>query len=92
MSGTPMMVRSLSNSRDSKRDTCIWLVPISSAISDWERCSKNRSWISRRSSSSSCARATSMINRASVRSMSSSVSFEQKQIPRDIAASIEEAL
>ena len=62
------------------------------AISDWERCSKNRSWISRRSSSSSCARASSMINRASVRSMSSSVSFEQKQIPRDIAASIEEAL
>jgi hypothetical protein len=36
---TPMITRSLTSSRDSSRDTCIWLVPISSAISDWERSS-----------------------------------------------------
>ena len=43
LSGTPMMVRIFTNSRDSNRETCIWLMPISSAISDCERCSKNRS-------------------------------------------------
>ena len=64
----------------------------SSAISDWEHWSKYRSWISRRSWSFSCARASSMINRASARSMSWSVSSEQKQIPCDSAASIEDAL
>jgi hypothetical protein len=39
VSGAPMIMRILIISRDSNRDTCIWLVPISSAISDWERCS-----------------------------------------------------
>jgi hypothetical protein len=33
------MTRIFSSSRDSNRETCIWLVPISSAISAWERCS-----------------------------------------------------
>ncbi len=40
LSGAPMMVRILSSSLESNRDTCIWLVPISSAISAWERCWK----------------------------------------------------
>jgi predicted ATPase len=39
VSGAPMIMRILIMSRDSNRDTCIWLVPISSAISAWERCS-----------------------------------------------------
>ena len=32
-SGTPMIMRILTISRDNNRETCIWLVPISSAIS-----------------------------------------------------------
>ena len=36
----PMMLRSLSNSRDSSLETCIWLMPSSRAMSDCERCSK----------------------------------------------------
>ena len=39
VSGTPMITRILTSSRESNRETCIWLVPIASAISDWERCS-----------------------------------------------------
>jgi hypothetical protein len=38
--GAPMMLRNLSSSRESSRETCIWLMPSSWAISDWERCSK----------------------------------------------------
>ena len=39
MSGMPMIMRILSISRASNLETCIWLVPISTAISDCERCS-----------------------------------------------------
>ena len=38
--GAPMMLRNLSSSRESNRETCIWLMPSSWAISDCERCSK----------------------------------------------------
>jgi hypothetical protein len=38
--GAPMMLRNLSSSRESSRETCIWLMPSSWAISDCERCSK----------------------------------------------------
>jgi hypothetical protein len=38
--GAPMMLRNLSSSRESSRETCIWLMPSSWAMSDWERCSK----------------------------------------------------
>jgi hypothetical protein len=38
--GAPMMLRNLSSSRDSSRETCIWLMPSSCAMSDCERCSK----------------------------------------------------
>jgi hypothetical protein len=38
--GVPMMLRNLSSSRASNRETCIWLMPSSWAISDCERCSK----------------------------------------------------
>ena len=86
------MLRNLSSNRESSRETCIWLIPSSSAMSDCERCSKNRSQISRRSDSSSRARARSMINRVSIRSLSSSLSLERKQTPRDIAVSMDKAL
>jgi hypothetical protein len=36
----PMMLRNLISSRDSSRETCIWLMPSSWAMSDCERCSK----------------------------------------------------
>jgi hypothetical protein len=38
--GVPMMLRNLSSSRASNRETCIWLMPSSWAMSDCERCSK----------------------------------------------------
>lgn len=38
--GVPIMLRNLSSSRASNRETCIWLMPSSWAMSDCERCSK----------------------------------------------------
>ena len=35
--GAPMMLRNLISSRDSSRETCIWLIPSSWAMSDCER-------------------------------------------------------
>lgn len=86
-----MRTLSLAINRASSRDTCIWLVPSSAAMSDWEHRSTKRSWISCCSATSSRAQTSVSINRVSSRSISSLVSEVATSKPRSRPASIEDA-
>src|SRR5262245_14736423 len=66
--------RSRSRLRLSSRDTCIWLTPTRSAISDCVRLSKKRSSTMRRSRSGRALRSSSISDRCSIRSNAGSSS------------------
>ena len=53
LSRQPMILRSFVSTLASSREICIWLMPSSAAMADWDLPSKNRSKISWRSSGSS---------------------------------------